>query len=90
MAQVSASGQLTSRATGFSGGSSCFVVRHVVTTAPRTAAAASVPDAIATPCQISRFGSGRFGFGMHWLCPEWFAANRDAVCRPAPSGTVPA
>jgi hypothetical protein len=88
MAQISASGQLTSRAIGFSGGSSCFVVRHVVTAARRTAAAASVPDAIATPCQANRFGFGQFVFGMHWFCPEGVAANRSAVWPPAPSGNA--
>ena len=50
------------------------MVRHVVTAARRTAMAASVPDAAATPCQANRFL-----FGMSWLCPERVAVNRP-VC----------
>src|SRR5829696_1631857 len=71
---VRASVQLTSPATGFSGGSSCFVVRHVITATCRTATAASVPDAAATPCQASRFL-----FGMSWLCPERAEVNRAST-----------
>ena len=51
-------------AVGFSGGSSCLVVRHVVTATRRTSVAASVPDTSATPCHASSFG-----FRMWQWCP---------------------
>ena len=86
IAHTNASGQLTSRATGFSGGSSCFVVRQVVTAARRTAAAATVPEAIATPCQANLFV-----LGMHHLCPtSRFSMHAAAVCPdPSPGRVTP-
>ena len=86
IAHTSASGQLTSRATGFSGGSSCFVVRQVVTAARRTAAAASVPEATATPCQANLFV-----FGMHHSYPtSRFSMHAATVCPdPSPGRVTP-